>query len=956
MSAATTTRPETRGEVDARALARDLHQRIDGEVRFGAGTRALYANDASAYRQVPIGVVIPRTLDDVVATVETCREHRAPLFGRGTGTGLAAQSVNDAVLIDFTKYLNRIPELDHEQRRARVLPGVICDQLRSAANEHGLTFGPDPATHSRCTFGGMIGNNSCGVHSIMSGVTADNVEALDVLLYDGRRLRVSRGEEAIQGPGAAELTARLVELRDRYADLIRERYPRIPRRISGYNLDRLLPEHGFDVAAALVGTESTCALTLTADCTLVPSPPSRTLVLLGYDQPWTAADQVPEIMGFDPIGLETFDLRLVHNELEKGFDRRTELLPDGDAWLLVEFGAESKAEADAHAERLVDAVRGGDQIDVRLYAGEEEQQEIWEIREGGVGHSKIPGKHPGWPSWEDAAVAPEDIGRYLRDFEQLVTQHGLRVAAYFGHVGHGCIHTRLDWDFSTADGVRRYRAFMEDAADLVTGYRGSLSGEHGDGHARAELLPRMFGDELVQAFREFKAIWDPDGKLNPGKISDPYPLDRFLRTGPDYRPRRVDTHFAYGDDGGSFAAATQRCFGVGICREVEPQQVMCPSFRATREEKHSTRGRARLLFELLRATDLEGGWRNDDVHEALDLCLACKGCKHDCPVRVDMATYKAEFFSHYYAGRPRPLRHYALGLIHWEARLASRAPRLANRIAPLGKRLIGIAPERELPRFAPRTFRDWWGMRERPARAGGPRVLLWPDTFNDFFRPETAVAAVEVLEAAGCRVEIPGRRLCCGRPLYDFGMLKLAKRQLRQILTALRPQIAAGVPVVGLEPSCVAVFRDELVDLLPGEPDARRLSEQTFTLSEYLRGIDWTPPTLHGRALVQAHCHHHAVLRFGEERALLDDTGLDVEVLQSGCCGMAGSFGYEAGEKYEVSMRCAEDVLLPRIRESGENALVVADGFSCRSQIEHGTGRRALHLAEVLRQGLGRQV
>jgi FAD/FMN-containing dehydrogenase/Fe-S oxidoreductase len=950
--AATATSPSARAGVDAHTLARDLARRVDGEVRFGSGSRALYANDASSYRQVPIGVVIPRTLDDVVAAVEVCREHGAPIFGRGTGTGLAGQSVNDAVLIDFTKYLNEIVELDHERRWARVLPGVICDQLRDAAERHHLTYGPDPATHSRCTLGGMIGNNSCGVHSIMAGVTADNVDALDVLLYDGTRLRVSRGDNAIEGPRAEELTQELLALRDRYADLIRERYPKIPRRISGYNLERLLPENGFDVAAALVGTESTCALTLQAECKLVPSPQYRALVLLGYDQPWTAADHVPEIMKFGPIGLETFDRRLVDNELEKGFERRTDLLPDGDAWLLVEFGADSKDEADAQAERLMKAFKKGDHKDIKLYEDEREEEQIWEIREGGVGHSKIPGKHPGWPSWEDAAVAPEDVGRYLRDFEELVTEHGLRVAAYFGHVGHGCIHTRLNWDFSTQEGVRRYRAFMEDAADLVARYHGSLSGEHGDGHARAELLPKMFGDELVQAFREFKAIWDPDGKMNPGKVSDPYPLDRYLRTGPDYRPAQVETHFRFRDDRGSFAAATERCFGVGVCREVEPDHVMCPSFRATREEKHSTRGRARLLFEMLRATEITGGWGDENVHEALDLCLACKGCKHDCPVRVDMATYKAEFFSHYYAGRPRPLRHYALGLIYWEARLAARAPRLANRLAPLGKRLIGIAPERELPTFAERTFRDWWRARREPANPTGTRVLLWPDTFNNFFRPETAIAAVEVLEAAGCRVEVPEQTLCCGRPLYDFGMLTLAKRQLRQILEALRPQIAAGVPVVGLEPSCVAVFRDELVNLFPDDGDAQRLKKQSFTLSEYLKKIDWRPPKLEGRALVQAHCHHKSVMGFDDEQELLERVGLDAEVLQSGCCGMAGSFGYEAGEKYDVSIRCAEDVLLPKVRGAGESALVLADGFSCRSQIEHGTGRHPLHLAEVLQLAL----
>ncbi|HEY7396906.1 MAG TPA: FAD-linked oxidase C-terminal domain-containing protein [Gaiellaceae bacterium] len=951
------TRP---AEVDARALAAALSRAVGGEVRFGAGSRALYANDASSYRQVPVGVVVPRTIDDVIAAVEVCRDHDAPLFARGTGTGLAGQSVNHAVVLDFSKYLNEIVELDYDARYAIVQPGVILDTLRDKAEERDLTYGPDPATHSRCTLGGMIGNNSCGVHSILAGVTADNIEELDVVLADGTRLTVGKsGDEELQaiidgGGRRGEIYAALRDLRDRYDGLIRDRYPQIPRRISGYNLDRLLPEHGFDVAAALVGTESTCALTLQARCTLIPSPQHRSLVLLGYEAPWDAADHVPEIMEYGPIGLETFDQRLVDNELEKGFEEHAELLPRGSAWLLCEFGGDTKEEADDKAERLQKGLRKGEQLELRLYEDPAQIKEIWQIREGGVGHSKVPGKHPAWPSWEDAAVAPEKIGAFLRDWESLVSEHGLRVSAYFGHVGHGCIHTRLDFDFSTQEGIRNYRSFGEDAARLIASYGGSLSGEHGDGHARAEFLETMFGSELVQAFREFKAIWDPDGRLNPGKVSDPYPTDSFLRFDPSYRPRRVQTHFHFPDDRGDFIAATERCFGVGACREITAGDgVMCPSYRATREEKHSTRGRARLLNEMLRGEVIGAkGWRDDNVHEALDLCLACKGCKSDCPVRVDMATYKAEFFSHYFAGRLRPLRHYALGLIYWEARVASRFPRAANRLAGLGKRLVGIAPERELPQFAERTFRDWWVARGGCRVESGRRVLLWPDTFNNFFHPETAIAAVEVLEDAGCRVELPGRSLCCGRPLYDFGMLTLAKRLLRQILDELRPQIAGGVPVVGLEPSCLAVFRDELVNLFPDDVDAQRLRKQSFTLAEYLGQIEWEAPRLEGKALVQAHCHHKSVLGFDKDRELLERTGLDVEVLESGCCGMAGSFGYEAGEKYEVSMRCAEDTLLPRVRDAGENALLVADGFSCRSQIEHGAGRRPRHLAEVLRLGL----
>jgi len=950
-------RPKRVDAVDARSLGRELTQAVAGEVRFSAGSRALYANDASAYRQVPLGVVVPRSADDVIATVALCREFEAPVFARGAGTGLAGQTVNEAVLIDFSKYMRQLVELDPDARRARVQPGLVLDRLRERAEEHELTYGPDPATHSRCTLGGMLGNNSCGVHSIIAGVTADNVESLDVLLYDGARLTVSRGDDAIRGPGAERLARELRALAERWGDRVRAGFPHIPRRISGYNLDRLLPENGFDVAAALVGTECTCCFILEADLKLIPSPQHRSLVLLGYDAPWSAADHVPEIMEFEPIGLETFDRKLVDNELRKGFQRHPELLPGGDAWLLVEFGGQTKDEADAQAERLLEAMRkkkDKDYLDLKLYEDEREVKEVWEIREGGVGHSKVPGEHPGWPSWEDAAVAPERCGDYLREFDRLVSDHGLEVSCYFGHVGHGCLHTRLNWDFSTRDGIRRYRAFMEDAAALVASYGGSLSGEHGDGHARAELLDRMFGPELVEAFREFKAIWDPDAKMNPGKVSDPYPLDTNLRMAPPYEPRRVDTYFSFASDDGSFAAAAERCFGVGACRDQEG--VMCPSYQATMEEKHSTRGRARLLFEMMRNDVLHDGWRSEEVREALDLCLACKGCKNECPVRVDMATYKAEFLAHYYEGRLRPRQAYALGLIMFWARIASKAPRLANALAAnaLGKRLAGIAPQRTPPRFADEPFTAWFSRRGGTRVQDGRRVVLWPDTFTNYFEPDVAKAAVEVLEAAGCSVELPRGAVCCGRPLYDFGMLKLARRQLEQILDKLRPEIREGVEVVGLEPSCVDVFRDELLNMLPHDEDAKRLSKQTFSFVEFLtERLDWQPPTLEARAVVQGHCHHRAAEKtMKHDRELLDRLGLDYEIMDTGCCGMAGSFGYHAGEQYDVSVKVAEHSLLPKLREVSGDTLVVADGFSCRGQIEQLDGREPLHLAQVVQRAL----
>jgi FAD/FMN-containing dehydrogenase/Fe-S oxidoreductase len=961
-------------DVDARALARELAADVRGEVRFSAGSRALYANDASVHRQLPIGVVIPKSAADVVTAVEICHRHGAPIGARGCGTGLAGQTVNEAVIFDFSKYMHAILELDAQRRFARVQPGLVLDWLRDEAEKHELTFGPDPATHSRCTLGGMIGNNSCGTHSIIAGVTADNVESLDVLLYDGTRMElpsaVSDAEltrTVAAGGRVGEIYAGLRDLRDRYADLIRERYPDIPRRISGYNLDRLLPEHGFNLAAAFVGTEATCGLVLEARCKLIPSPQHRALVLVGYDDCPSAADQVPEVMAFEPIALETFDRRLVRNEEVLGRKRRVDLLPEGDAWLLVEFGADTAEEANARAERFMRAVRdgaGGASREVKLYEDHDEVAEVWEIREGGVGHSKIPGEHPGWPSWEDAAVAPERIGDYLRDLEDLCAKHGRRISCLFGHVGHGCVHSRIDWDFLTAEGVRNYRAFMEDAGDLVASYGGSLSGEHGDGHARAELLPKMFGNEIVGAFREFKAIWDPDGKMNPGKIVDPYPLDTHLRMDPSYRTREVRTEFRFPDDSGSFAAATERCFGVGACRD--QNAIMCPSYQVTLEEKHSTRGRARLLFEMMRAdSPLDGTWRNDEVKEALDLCLACKGCLHECPVRTDVATLKAEFLSHYYRGRVRPRQAYALGLIRWEAELEARAPRLANLLtqrepfASLGKLIAGVAPERTPPQFAPTTFKRWWRERQAggasaPGSGSRRRVVLWADTFNDHFRPEVAIAAVEVLEAAGFEVVVPEASLCCGRPLYDYGMLALARRLLRRVLDGLRDEIRAGTPVVTLEPSCGAVFRHELTDMLPDDEDAKRLRRQTLSLGEFLslHAADWEMPRLERTALVHFHCHQRATSDTDCDRRVLDRLGLDYEVLATGCCGLAGSFGYERGERYEVSVKAGEQVLLPRVRDASPYTLVLTDGFSCHSQIDHGSDRQALHLAQAIQMAL----
>ncbi|MGH2866346.1 MAG: FAD-binding and (Fe-S)-binding domain-containing protein [Solirubrobacteraceae bacterium] len=952
------------GSVDAAALEADLRRAVDGEVRFDGASRALYATDHSIYRQIPIGVVIPKHIADVEATIRVCRQHRAPILPRGCGSSLCGQTCNVAVVIDFSKYVNELLEVDVEAKRARCRPGIINDELRDAAVEQGLTFPADPATHAWATIGGAIGNNSCGTHTLIDppGRTSDFVEELEILLYDGTRMRVGATSEAeleqivAAGGRKGEIYGQLRDLRDRYAERIRDGFPKLERRVSGFNLDELLPENGFNVAKALVGTEGTCALVLEATLRLVPHPPYRATAVLGYPDIFHAADHIMEIRAHEPNGLEAIDEHVPANLGQKGEElEEISHLPDGGGWLFVEFGGKSREEAKEKAQHLAAELEQTDDApNIKVLDDESEQEQIWAVREGAIGAAKIPHEWDTWPAWEDGTVDPEHLGEFLREFQALIERHGLKVVL-FGHFGQGCVHARTNNELKTAQGIRDFRAFMEECADLTVKYGGSLSGEHGEGQLRGELLPRMFGAELCQAFDEFKAIWDPDNKMNPRKVvSDTYKLDQNLRYGVGYNPPEVKTRFSFWQDKGHFAAATERCWSMGKCRRIGGG-TMCPSYMVTREEKHSTRGRTKLLFEMLQGEAVIGGWRDEGVKESLDLCLACKGCKGDCPAHVDVATYKAEFLSHYYQGRLRPRAAYAMGLIMWWARIASLAPRLVNGIAQapvlgdLVKRAGGVAPERELPQFAAQTFRGWFAGHQ-PTHPSGPRVVLWPDTFTNHFHPEVGQAAVEVLEAVGFRVELPTKPLCCGRPLYDFGMLTLAKRFLGQILEGMQEQILAGVPLVVLEPSCGAVFRDELRNMLPNDEDAVRLSQQTYLLAEFLErhAAGFELPKLARNAIVQGHCHHKSIFKLTDDRKVLKRLGVDAEFLNTGCCGMAGSFGFEAGDKYDVSIKAGERALLPKVRETPKDTIVLADGFSCREQIAQGTDRQGLHLAQAI--------
>jgi FAD/FMN-containing dehydrogenase/Fe-S oxidoreductase len=951
------------------ALAADLRAEVDGEIRFDPGSRATYSTDASNYRQVPIGVVVPRTPSAGADAIGVCRRHDVPVLSRGGGTSLAGQCCNAAVVIDWSKYCTRIGSVDTDAGIAVVEPGIKLDVLNDHLKSANWMVGPKPSTHVSCAIGGMVGNNSCGSSAQAYGKMVDSVRRLEVVTYDGLRMWVGQtGEDEFRrildgGGRRAEIYRGLKAIAERHADDIRSRYPKIPRRVSGYNLDSLLPENGFHVAKALVGSESTLVTVLRAELQLVRPPAATALAVLGFDDIASAADAVPAVLEHEPSALEGLDHRLVELEHSQHLaEQALRQLPDGNAWLMVQLDGDNQDEADRKAKSMIDALHKSLKIESTVLDDPTRKEEVWAAREAGLGATAYPPNDPEThEGWEDAAVPPDRLGDYLRDFHGLLDRYDYGTASLYGHFGQGCVHTRIPFVLRTAEGVAKYRSFVEESARLVVKYGGSLSGEHGDGQSRGELLPIMFGERMVGAFEETKALFDPHNRMNPGKVVHPYKLDENLRLGVDYRPFEPDAVFAYPDDDHRFSRAAARCVGVGKCRGHE-SGVMCPSYRATGEEEHSTRGRARLLFEMLQGDVITDGWRSTAVHDALDLCLACKGCRSDCPVDVDMATYKAEFLFHHYRHRPRPMAHYSMGWIPLWARLAATMPRTLNAVtharglSTLVKKAGGIDVERELPHFADERFTSWFARRPvalaAPSRGG---VVLWPDTFTNNFEPDVGHAAVAVLEAAGFRVDVPRRTVCCGLTWISTGQLNIAKRVLRRTLAALTPALRTSTPLVVLEPSCAAVFRSDLPELIYGDEDAHRLSKQTYTLGELLarEAPDWQPPQIHADAIVQQHCHQHAVLdSYSDERQLLADAGMDAEVLDAGCCGLAGNFGFERGH-HEVSVACAEDKLMPALRSAGPDTLVLADGFSCRTQIrELATDRRPMHIAQVIAAAL----
>lgn len=936
-------------------LLADLRAAVSGEVDASSRRRAEYSTDASNYRVVPEVVVFPRSTDDVLAALATAREHGSPITARGGGTSVAGNAVGPGVVIDFSRHLNTVIEVDPDARTARVQPGTVMSTLQAAAKPHGLRFGPDPSTQNRCTIAGMIGNNACGPHAVAYGRTADNTHALDVVDGAGRRFTAARGDLGAV-PGLGDLVSANLAT-------IRTEFGRFGRQVSGYSLEHLLPENGADLARFLVGTEGTLVTVLEATVDLVPIPGSPTIVALGYPDMPTAADAVPAMLAHRPLAVEGMDDRLL-DVVRRHSTAPIPDLPEGAGWLLVEVGGATQEEAYANAEALA---RDAGTSAIRILPAGPEATRIWQIRADGAGLAgRTPSGAQAWPGWEDAAVPPERLGTYLREFDALLARYGVDGLPY-GHFGDGCIHVRIDLPLDRPGGSSVFKDFMHEAAALVASHGGSLSGEHGDGRARGELLPYIYSPEAIGLFEQVKGLFDPDDVLNPGVVVRPRGIAEDLRR-PHARPLPVlrGSGFALAHDGGDLTTAVHRCVGVGKCRvDAGGGGFMCPSYRATQDEKDSTRGRARVLQELANG-GLARGWDSPEVEESLDLCLSCKACGADCPAGVDMATYKAEVTHRRYKGKLRPINHYALGWLPRWARMLTAAPpvaALANaalRVAPLRRLVLaggGMDSRRGVPRFTTTRFSRWFRDNGRPATPSGSserEVLLWVDSFSETLSTAGAQAMVRLLENAGYTVRVPEGSACCGLTWISTGQLDGARSRLRRTLDVLSPWVERGVPIVGVEPSCTAVLRSDLVELLGDDPRAGALAGSVLTLAELLTaptplgpGEDWKPPDLSGvQVVAQPHCHHYAVMGYGTDLALLERAGARVTSI-SGCCGLAGNFGMEKGH-YDVSVAVAETGLLPALREAPEGAVFLADGFSCRTQAEQLAGVEGVTLAELL--------
>ncbi len=935
-------------DATAPGLVQALRSRVRGEVFDSSLRLAEYATDASNYRVPPTVVVFPLDVNDLVTVAAIAREHGIPLTSRGGGTSVAGNSIGDGVVVDLSVHMNKVLSIDPVARTARVQPGTVMSTLQKAAAEHGLRLGPDPSTSNRASIGGMIGNNACGPHAVAFGKMSDNVVELDVIDGTGRRF-TARDDLSVM-PGLDRFVSENLAV-------IRTEFGRFGRQVSGYSLEHLLPERGHHLARALVGTEGTLVTILEATVALVPILPNPYLVVLGYPSMAEAADDVPRLLAHRPQAMEGLDAGLIEVVRRARGTAALPELPDGAGWLMIEITGADPDAAMAAAEALVaDATTPASRI---LLASDPEVSRLWRLRADGAGlGGRTPGGKQAWPGWEDAAVPPAELGAYLREFGALMKRYSLDGLVY-GHFGDGCVHVRVDLPLEDDPGM--LRKFTTEAARLVTAHGGSLSGEHGDGRARSELLELMYSPEARGAMSRFKTIFDPAGGLNPGVIVNPVPLDLQLR-----RPRALPIlhadGFAFAEDGGDFTKAVHRCVGVGKCRADNGAagEFMCPSFQATKDETHVTRGRARVLQELASGGFGKRSWSADEVHDSLDLCLSCKACSADCPAGVDMARYKSEALHRRFRGRLRPINHYVLGWLPRWSRLARLAPRVLNAVTNIPGlsgailRVGGMDPRRSIPAFSPVPFsrRRKRLAATRIAATGRPRVVLWVDSFTGAFSPEAAEAAIVVLEDAGYQVLIPQQDECCGLTWISTGQLPAARGRLLRLLDFFTPFVEQGIPIVGLEPSCTAVLRDDMLDLLPEDPRARPLAAATRTFAEILSeagvrtGTPWTPPALDDVvAVVQPHCHQHSVTGFGADEELLRQSGVTVTQL-AGCCGLAGNFGMERGH-YETSVAVAELQLLPALRAAAEGTIFVADGFSCRTQADQLAGVSGLTLAQL---------
>ncbi|QYH35755.1 FAD-binding and (Fe-S)-binding domain-containing protein [Salinibacterium sp. M195] len=956
---------------DRSEVVHALRSAVGGEVDDSTRRRAEYSSDASNYRVVPHVVVFPRDTDDVLAAFAISRESSTPVTSRGGGTSIAGNAIGTGIVLDFSRHLNQVIEIDPDARTARVQPGTVLTTLQTAAHPHGLRFGPDPSTSSRCTLGGMIGNNACGAHSLQFGKTADNVLSLDVVDGLGRRFIAADDPSAVNGIAAL--------VNDNLATM-RTELGRFGRQVSGYSLEHLLPEHGNNLARSLVGTEGSLVTVLEATVELVAEPQHPLLVALGYPDMATAADAVPALLPHHPSAIEGLDARIVDAVSRQRGASAVAALPQGAGWLLVEVTGADPAETLQRAKRLA---ADSAAIEARVITDAVAAKQLWRIREDGAGLAgRTSSGKQAWPGFEDAAVPPERLGAYLRDFDKLLTEYAIEGMPY-GHFGDGCVHVRLDIPLATDGAV--LRAFVDDAAKLVASHGGSLSGEHGDGRARSELLPHMYSPAAIDLFGQFKRLFDPNNLMNPGIVVDPAPVDADLRR-PAALPIVAVNGFAFSDDDGDLTMAAHRCVGVGKCRADNSAAggVMCPSFLATGDEKDSTRGRARVLQEMANGTLVAGGVNSPEVHDALDLCLSCKACASDCPAGVDMATLKAEVLHRRYDGKLRPRSHYLLGQLPRWARLISPIAPLANAVlrVPLVRRITlwagGMDARRTFPAFARHPFRS--SSEARALRAGSrqsasattvkqtettdasptaarPQVLLWADSFTDNFSPDIARATIRVLDAAGYEIVLPEREVCCGLTWITTGQLAGARHKLTELVSEFSRYVDRGIPIVGLEPSCTAVLRSDLTELLPNNAAAAAVARSTFTLAELLAApapvgpASWQPPNLTGEIfVVQPHCHQHAVMGFNADRALLAATGATVTEI-SGCCGLAGNFGMEKGH-YDVSVAVAENGILPALRNAEPGSTLLADGFSCRTQASQLANTNGKHLAEVLAAAL----